>query len=48
MKKIVLTGLLTICLAFALVGCGSKNNSATDSTGTPEATDRAVSTEAPA
>ena len=48
MKKLILTGLLTICFAFLLVGCGGdKNNSATEPTGTPQATDRAVATETP-
>lgn len=39
MRKLFLTGLLAGCLAFACVGCGSKNNSATEPTATPGATE---------
>ena len=39
MRKLFLTGLLTGCLAFACVGCGSRNNSATEPTATPGATE---------
>lgn len=51
MKKAAAVGLLAICLSTILVGCGDKNNSATDATDAPgstaEATDNPMDTNTP-
>ena len=44
MKKLIAIGLLTICLSAMMVGCGDKNNSATDPSNSPDTTTDATDT----
>lgn len=47
MKKVIMLGMLSTCLAVMLVGCGEKNNSATAPTETPNITKSPVATQTP-
>ena len=44
MKKIVVFAMLVVCLSAMVTGCGNKNNSATDPSASPEATNEATQT----